>query len=104
MQDVRTIVWLLGLLSAGLIWFVKNQTRQIATYSAWLIAVVGLVSATSFTASFTTLHKIVFTNDSWLLDPSQHLLIQVYPENFFAWSWLIILLLSLISALALSRR
>ena len=25
MQDVRTIVWLLGLLSAGLIWFVKNR-------------------------------------------------------------------------------
>ena len=38
---------------------------------------------TDFNSLFLAFHRVVFTNDLWLLDPSKDLLIQLMPEPFF---------------------
>lgn len=42
----------------------------------------GIIS-TDFTKYFIIFHKIFFTNDLWILDPSTDLLINIVPEPFF---------------------
>lgn len=48
-----------------------------------LITVLGLIISTDFTKYFIIFHKIFFTNDLWILDPSTDLLINIVPEPFF---------------------
>lgn len=45
-------------------------------------ALAGIIS-TNFTKYFIIFHKIFFTNDLWILDPSTDLLINIVPEPFF---------------------
>ena len=47
-----------------------------------LLAASVLVSLDFYTA-FTMMHRFVFTNDLWLLNPQTDLLIQLMPEPFF---------------------
>lgn len=44
---------------------------------------VGLVSL-NFNRAFIIFHKVLFSNDLWLMDPNKDLMIQMLPENFFA--------------------
>jgi len=48
-----------------------------------LLAVLGGAVALDFNNFWVTLHKILFTNDLWLLDPARDILIQIVPEPFF---------------------
>lgn len=50
---------------------------------AVLAAGVGLWAAVDFDGWFTAMHEMVFTNDLWLLDPADSMLIRMMPLSFF---------------------
>ncbi|MGE5495022.1 MAG: TIGR01906 family membrane protein [Burkholderiales bacterium] len=49
-----------------------------------LVAALGIYAAADFTSFWTTFHRVFFTNDLWILDPSKSILIQMVPEQFFS--------------------
>ena len=59
---------------------------------AWLAAgvillplgMLGLWAAMDFSSAFTFFHRILFTNDLWLLNPATDLLIRICPASMFA--------------------
>ena len=46
-------------------------------------AVIGIWAAVDFTNFWTNFHYVFFTNDLWILDPRQDLLIRMFQEQFF---------------------
>lgn len=48
------------------------------------IAILALWAAIDFSSAFTFFHKILFTNDLWLLNPDTDLLIRICPASMFA--------------------
>lgn len=48
-----------------------------------LLAVLTAASYVDFHWLFTLFHLVSFSNDLWLLDPTQHNLIRMFPEPFF---------------------
>jgi len=48
------------------------------------LAVFALWAAIDFSSAFTFFHKLLFTNDLWLLDPRTDLLINICPSSMFA--------------------
>jgi integral membrane protein (TIGR01906 family) len=89
------------LLIAGGAWLL--QDRKIARRCAWLSPLILLVplgafaiwAAVDFDGAFTFFHRLLFTNDLWLLDPRTDLLIRICPESMFAAMGLRIALLGL---------
>ena len=41
------------------------------------------IALNNFSESFEVFHKLLFTNDYWLLDPSTSIIINIMPEEFF---------------------
>lgn len=66
----------------------RSRIRRIAWLSPLaVIAPLGAFAAwaaLSFDAAFTFFHRILFTNDLWLLDPATDLLIRMCPQEMFA--------------------
>lgn len=48
------------------------------------IAFLALWAAIDFSSAFTFFHKLLFSNDLWLLDPRTDLLINICPSSMFA--------------------
>lgn len=48
------------------------------------LAAFGLWAAIDFDAAFAFFHRLLFTNDLWLLDPATDLLIRICPQSMFA--------------------
>ena len=59
----------------GLLWGLRIVVAAAAGLLAWALA--------DFDGFFVTFHRIAFTNDGWLLNPSEDLLIRLMPETFF---------------------
>ena len=76
-----------------------------------IIALVVLIfAAINFDAFFIRFHKLLFTNDLWLLDPNEDYIICLLPENIFMTyglriviTMLVLLLLSVFSLHILSK-
>ncbi|MCD1147197.1 TIGR01906 family membrane protein [Peptoniphilus sp. KCTC 25270] len=89
---MRKIMWIAGglslLLSAflikvhGLRLFLKKYGQMIWIWIFLLGIFIGLV-AMDFNRAFVLFHKLLFSNDLWMMDPSRDLMIQMLPENFF---------------------
>ncbi len=47
------------------------------------IIIAGAWAAVDFDAVFTFMHRLLFTNDLWLMDPRTDLMIRMLPERFF---------------------
>lgn len=47
------------------------------------IAIFGIWAAMDFGSAFTFFHRMLFTNDLWLLNPATDLLIRICPESMF---------------------
>jgi len=96
----RLIPWAVLLIVGGAYLL---QNRRKARRCAWLAPLILLVplgafalwAAIDFEGAFTFFHKLLFTNDLWLLDPRTDLLIRICPESMFAAMGLRIALLSL---------
>lgn len=48
-----------------------------------VLAAVIVMACVNFTAVFYAMHKLLFDNDNWLLDPEISRLINILPEGFF---------------------
>lgn len=48
-----------------------------------LLILLGIWAAFDFTGWFVAMHKVAFSNDLWLLDPNESMLIQMLPIDFF---------------------
>lgn len=73
---------------ASLVWGGRRAVGRgaligMATFAA-LVAFMGIWAAIDFTGWFVTMHELVFTNDLWLLNPAESLLINMLPETFFS--------------------
>ena len=71
-----------------------------------LTAIVAGWAAIDFDSIFVLFHRIAFTNDLWLLDPSSSMLIRLMPTSFFVewvarigFQWLFMLLLAMVLSL-----
>lgn len=88
---LRWILLLTGGLLLLLIVLKKGSIRKLLpkAYGAGLCifgvltALVGLLFASDFTKYFTIFHEIFFTNDLWMFDPAEDLMIRMLPEGFF---------------------
>ncbi len=50
----------------------------------FLLAGIAIFAALDFTSFWTAFHKLVFSNDLWILNPATDRLIMMVPEPFFA--------------------
>ncbi|MDD5254012.1 MAG: TIGR01906 family membrane protein [Candidatus Nanoarchaeia archaeon] len=80
----------------------KEKLRaSISAASFLIIFVVLLLIFSNFSALFLDFHKILFTNDLWLLNPLEDNLIVMFPAGFFYDIFLEIILDALIITLTL---
>ena len=99
MKDVKNIIqktiylFYLSTITALLIsfyFFYKKQYQKIifSLKNSSIITIVSLSILTailliSFNNTFIYFHKLLFTNNLWLLDPKKDLLINLFPKQFF---------------------
>ena len=93
---------------AGVVLVLANKEgRSVApawTASAVILAPVvflGMWAAMDFNSAFHFFHKILFTNDLWLLNPMTDLLIRICPASMFASMGLRIALMSVAAPVGL---
>jgi len=90
----------LAIAGVALVFYGKKQKN--ALKAVWIaaaafllpIAILALWAAIDFSSAFTFFHRILFTNDLWLLNPETDLLIRICPQSMFANMGLRIALLS----------
>lgn len=94
---VRTVGYGCLALGAGCLLFLfwkvgKNRLGQRKILLSYLkgngiffaaLAAIGLFAAIDFDTFWTLFHKVLFTNDLWLLNPNTDILIMMVPEEFF---------------------
>ncbi len=104
LSDVRALLQALSSVAAFLLpasavlfcllflpWFRSSlSTRALARYmllgwaaSAVLLTAVAIWAAADFNSLFVLLHRLVFSNNLWLMDPQTDLIILLMPESFF---------------------
>lgn len=98
MEDVRQLIHLgnkisiIGLIAAVFLYIFlymkyKNSLRTAYKISisifVFFLAAMALISFIDFNEGFTIFHELLFTNDLWLLDPKQDILIILMPLEFF---------------------
>ena len=70
----------------------------VTPFSLIIISVLVIsIVLLNFNFWFTIFHKIIFTNNSWLLDPQTDILIQIMPLNFFISMFTHIVMTSIVS-------
>lgn len=66
--------------------FYENFKRIIlGSFLIWSILLFLIIFGmiVDFNYTFTLFHKIMFTNDLWILDPNNDFLIMIFPQRFF---------------------
>ena len=84
----RLIPWAVLLIVGGAYLL---QNRRKARLAAWLSPLIlliplgafGIWAAIDFDGAFTFFHRVLFSNDLWLLNPATDLLIRICPESMF---------------------
>jgi integral membrane protein (TIGR01906 family) len=110
MFDVRNILFvfecllLMSFILLLVILVIQCRKKNFAEFSVALFqytsygifGVVGVLAflAVFFDVSFLWFHKIFFRNDLWVMDPTNDLLIQLFPEAFFQFMFIFIILVS----------
>lgn len=61
----------------------KNAYIKTLIATFILISFIIIFASTNFTIFFTKFHEVLFTNDLWLLDPSEDYIICLLPEELF---------------------
>ena len=116
MKDVKALL--------GLVYSVTYFTgAAVALYAAWgfrreglrflrrvstagAVSGVGLVAAgivlgLGFPVFFTLFHQISFSNDYWILTPSQHFLVVMFPQRFWLESTVLLAFVTVAEAVAI---
>ena len=84
----RLIPWAVLLIVGGAYLLQNRRKARRAALLSPLILLIplgafGLWAAVDFDGAFTFFHRVLFTNDLWLLDPRTDLLIRICPESMF---------------------
>ena len=103
----RLIPWAVLLIVGGA-YLLRDRKR--IRLCAWLSPLILLLplgafaiyAVADFDAAFTFFHKVLFTNDLWLLDPRTDLLIRICPASMFMHMGVRIAVCSLIGIVAVS--
>ena len=66
-----------------------------------LLIVLGVLAACFFTEAFTLFHRLLFSNNLWLLNPQTDLLVRLMPTAFFT-HYALLIAAAVLLALALS--
>ncbi|MBQ8506353.1 MAG: DUF1461 domain-containing protein [Clostridia bacterium] len=92
--SITTNIWLnVGLAVAGVALALYGAKQGLLRPAcAWLAAAViavpvgllGIWAAIDFNSAFNFFHRLLFTNDLWLLNPATDLLIRICPASMFA--------------------
>ena len=96
MQDVQALFRLaqddcgfaVGIGCALLITYRRGQLHLVYSWltqgaaTALAIGSFSILISQDFTSAFTLFHELSFTNDLWLLNPAEDLLINLLPEAF----------------------
>lgn len=84
------VAYVITYVVAVFIWAREMTLRSLASrvmtsvlVALGVVAGIGGFALTGFEDAWTEFHKIVFTNDFWLLDPTADHLIQMFPEGFW---------------------
>ena len=80
------IFFVFYLFREGYISFYENLKRiMLVSFLIWSILLFLIVFGmiVDFNYTFTLFHKIMFTNDLWILDPNSDFLFMIYPQRFF---------------------
>ncbi len=105
MRDVRQLwLWLVVMTTIAVLAARVVHAWHGVRAALLLTAGVAVATLISFQRSFLWLHETIFANNSWLLDPEQFLLTQLYPLHFFVWMWGIIGSLALLTLVAVWQR
>lgn len=91
LADIKNLLLAIQIITIGLtiaLFFLFKKWRRVNLLhiSGYVIAEVILVALFIFflfEPIFLKFHKLIFTNDFWLLDPQIHWLIVIYPPEFF---------------------
>jgi integral membrane protein (TIGR01906 family) len=92
---LRIILLISMILSIILLIKYKKQIFNIAIISIILITFIGLVIYLFFDNTFIIFHLISFKNTFWILNPKIHLLINIFPEEFFINKFVQLIILSI---------
>ncbi len=72
------------------LWAREGDLRRLARETLYGLALgavfagaIGVLALTGFDAAWTQFHEIVFTNDFWKLNPDTDRLIQMFPEEYW---------------------
>ena len=103
----RLIPWAILLIVGGAYLLQNRRKARLAAWLAPLILLIplgafGIWAAIDFDGAFTFFHRLLFTNDLWLLDRRTDLLIRICPESMFMALGLRIALWSLAAVIAVS--
>ena len=86
--------WAFALSALILVWayynrqkFTRGQVRLGVISGAALffvpLAIIAIWAAVDFDTAFVTMHRMLFSNELWLMDPRTDLMIRMLPERFF---------------------
>lgn len=90
LRRTRVCMAILGAILLGLgLWFRRGRglVRSFAIGLGMLFlpaVLLGAWAALDFSSAFDFFHRMLFSNDLWLLDPRTDLLIRICPESMFA--------------------
>ena len=117
LSDIRGLfrmfdrAWLLLLLIVPLAFFLARRPDPKGFWmglglTAVLLAALAMYIALDFESAFILMHRLLFTNDLWLLNPYTDLLICLMPEEMFIYlakrlAWIVIPAWLLIPTLAI---
>ncbi len=86
---IRRAAGLLFLIASVFLFLIKEGRtavlalkRGIMVFAGFFVVLAAVIS-TDFTRYFELFHMLFFTNDLWILDPAEDLLINIVPEGFF---------------------
>ena len=93
---LRTVRWvvLVALIFLWVIQIVMGRRTKDGGFLVWIwigslilivpLAIFGVWAAIDFNSAFNFFHRLLFTNDLWLLNPETDLLIRICPSSMFA--------------------
>ena len=93
---LRTVRWvvLVALIFLWVIQIVMGRRTKDGGFLVWIwigslilivpLAIFGVWAAIDFNSAFNFFHRLLFTNDLWLLNPETDLLIRICPSGMFA--------------------
>ena len=91
-STVRYVLWALGAVCLIMLAFVCRRRMPRVLSTSYLTALVGAGAVSGLLAAAIAMdfgrfwdgfHRLLFTNDLWMLDPSRDALVRMFPPDFF---------------------